>query len=869
MSIGWVAGRIWHDKDCDGKEDHGESGAGSVTVDLVDKAGNVVATTQTDGNGQYSFDAKAGQYQIRVSQPDGKVFTEENAAGTNIYNNSNVDASGVSNFFTLYPGCKLSQIDAGLKDAPKGSISGRLFCDDDCDGLEKPREAVVTKGPNLIVNGDFEDHKGSGDGGKYYGLSGNDVAGWSFVGSRRADLFEDAKSVFGNAQGDAIIELDKGAVLRQHIEIPEAGKYHLTFDVLENSSVSSGNNDFVVKINGKTVETVVANGKMTVTVELDLDAGPVDLDFVSKSGDRGDGAAINNVELRKEIVTQTPGDDSRAGVTVDLLDGAGEVVATTVTDEDGRYAFDGLDAGDYQVRFTTPEGKVFTQQNIGDDDSIDSDADASGLTGVISLGVGEHISDVDAGLKDQPPGSISGRVFCDENCDGLDSPPEPSTGKGPNLIVNGGFEINDLPGDAGELLNITELEGWDLGGAKRIDLYEDAQSEFGNEQGNAIIQLDKAVIISQVVIAEAGTYHLSFDLYENTTTTRNNNDVRVQINGESVALVFAEGVQTIELEVDLAAGPVEIEFNGQSGDTAVGPAIDNVALRQAIATDGEPEDGKEGVTVMLLDADGEPVPGSDGQPITTVTDADGNYHFDGVRPGDYRVKVVAPEGSGFTEQNVGDDDSIDSDVDADGVSGVITVPAATHIGDIDAGLKPVEVVEVCHTDIVDFEFGQAGDIVSEIVLVNTGVTATVQGDASADPNGPDNDAMLFDATNPTGGDQDLFAPGQGNVLILTEDDDATDPDDAAAGGSATLTFSEAVTVDSMVFIDANEGTSVTGIDANGAEIGTVVVASLEDGELAKVELAFDDVVELQIAFTGSGAIDDIVVHRCVEEETLL
>ena len=48
------------------------------------------------------------------------------------------------------------------------------------------------------------------------------------------------------------------------------------------------------------------------------------------------------------------------------------------------------------------------------------------------------------------------------------------------------------------------------------------------------------------------------------------------------------------------------------------------------------------------------------------------------------------------------------------------------------------------------------------------------------------DVMIFDTANPTGGDQDLASDTLGNVLILSEDGDSTDPDDNATGGTFIL-----------------------------------------------------------------------------------
>ncbi|MFJ2318041.1 SdrD B-like domain-containing protein, partial [Glutamicibacter sp. NPDC087661] len=73
------------------------------------------------------------------------------------------------------------------------------------------------------------------------------------------------------------------------------------------------------------------------------------------------------------------------GVKVILLDGNGEEVSSTTTDKNGRYIFDELLAGDYQVKFELTaeqaEKYEFTSQDAGEDDANDSDADPkSGLT---------------------------------------------------------------------------------------------------------------------------------------------------------------------------------------------------------------------------------------------------------------------------------------------------------------------------------------------------------------------------------------------------------------------------------------------------------------------------------------------------------
>ena len=87
-----------------------------------------------------------------------------------------------------------------------------------------------------------------------------------------------------------------------------------------------------------------------------------------------------------------------SNVTVKLLSD-GHVIATTTTDNHGDYQFSALVPGIYQVQFVAPENFFFTDANIGNDDTIDSDADPhTGTTGLISLNSGETDNSVDAGI---------------------------------------------------------------------------------------------------------------------------------------------------------------------------------------------------------------------------------------------------------------------------------------------------------------------------------------------------------------------------------------------------------------------------------------------------------------------------------------
>ncbi len=70
---------------------------------------------------------------------------------------------------------------------------------------------------------------------------------------------------------------------------------------------------------------------------------------------------------------------------------------TSQTNNQGIYVFDGLVAGDYKLTFSEPTNFVFTSQDVGSNDNIDSDANATtGMTIDFTLGV-SAVQTLDAG----------------------------------------------------------------------------------------------------------------------------------------------------------------------------------------------------------------------------------------------------------------------------------------------------------------------------------------------------------------------------------------------------------------------------------------------------------------------------------------
>ncbi len=127
---------------------------------------------------------------------------------------------------------------------------------------------------------------------------------------------------------------------------------------------------------------------------------------------------------------QDRGEPGVPSVIVRLLDADGAEVATTTTNDNGRYLFDNLPPGVYSIEFdpaSLPADRTFTKAGTSGDPKTDSNANGSGLTVQFVLEPGENDFTWDAGLVPPPadPAAITGRAWEDFNDDGQDNNGEP------------------------------------------------------------------------------------------------------------------------------------------------------------------------------------------------------------------------------------------------------------------------------------------------------------------------------------------------------------------------------------------------------------------------------------------------------------
>ncbi|MBT8137041.1 MAG: hypothetical protein KJO54_08530 [Gammaproteobacteria bacterium] len=364
---------VWNDLNMNGIQDAGEPGIPDVLVQLKDCSGNVLQTTMTDANGFYEFTGlDAGCYIVGFILPPGFEFSPVDQGGDDTVDSDADPTNGMTGQIDLDPGENDPTNDAGMFRPPIGSLGDYVWNDLNMDGIQDSTEPPIE---GVMVN--------------LYDCAGN------FLGTTTTNsvgFYEFTNLAEGCYQVEFI--LPPGFVFSPQDQ---------TSDGLDSDPDTT---------TGLTGPIDLGQGENNP----DIDAGM----FVPPSARLGDRfwEDLNGNGI------QDPGEPGIPGVTVNLYDCDNNILDTTITGANGDYLFNELPAGCYVVEFVPPPECVLTGQDVGMDDTADSDADTgTGQTTQIDLADMESDLTWDAGCY--YPAGLGDFVWNDLNQDGIQDPLEP------------------------------------------------------------------------------------------------------------------------------------------------------------------------------------------------------------------------------------------------------------------------------------------------------------------------------------------------------------------------------------------------------------------------------------------------------------
>jgi len=377
---------------------------------------------------------------------------------------------------------------------------------------------------------------------------------------------------------------------------------------------------------------------------------------------------------------QDPDEPVIPGVTVNLKNAAGVVIATTTTDSNGEYYFLGLDPGTYSVQFIIPDGMDYTASNMGDD-ALDSDIvpGMNGMTATYTLDPGELDFTVDAGLYVPPNGAIGDPCSCLNNSttetNGQFS--ETFTVRSyPNeiwTVIDGAgmFELNSgeppaspIPFSYPQVMEETEPGVYEY----TFLLVHDISYTVYATNNFDTLDISNHCTYPTLNIEQLPdeTLCLADAPIELGANPNIDGNLIFTINGVPTTtidpLVLNEG--SFELVAHLVPfDPEECEANVETQFTITSDCLAQVGDRVWLdlncdGIQGGNEPGVPGVEVNIqgtaefLDPDVD---------MTTFTDANGNYSFM-VPPGNYKLTFGTVAGYDLSPQNAGGNDEADSDV---------------------------------------------------------------------------------------------------------------------------------------------------------------------------------------------------------------
>ncbi|HRX09385.1 MAG TPA: SdrD B-like domain-containing protein, partial [Candidatus Limiplasma sp.] len=302
---GQISGSVFNDKDYSGAYNGADSAITGVTVQLIDKNGEVVSQINTNKNGDYTLaDVMPGTYTLRFVRKDGYTFTKYRPMETG-GNDAILSVSGLygeTEPFSIAMSETLTDFNAGMVQA--ATLGGVFFYDENDNGLMDAAETGFTEGRVRLVSTDGE-----------------------------IDLTQPVNA--------------DGSYLFNGVAPTDYTLYYLLPEHAEMAKVAKGGNTLAHQGAENAVTNLTLQAKKSYTQPL---VGAVKLGTF-------EGYAFTD---RNANGIQDEGEAPLAGVTVSVApSGAPEAAVSAVTDETGVFSVTGLRPGDYNLNLQLPDGLIF------------------------------------------------------------------------------------------------------------------------------------------------------------------------------------------------------------------------------------------------------------------------------------------------------------------------------------------------------------------------------------------------------------------------------------------------------------------------------------------------------------------------------
>ena len=651
-----IKGTVYRDADRSETLEDGEKLYQGVTVDLLDNAGNVVATTTTDAHGAYAFtNLEEGTYKVRVRKegPIADLVQTEDPDATK---------DNTSGDITLELNDPIKE-NVNFGYISDNSISGTIYRDDNRSNSHNGGEAGYPEQTVQLLDKDGQVIKTTKtDANGNYSFDNLPDGTYSVKVVKDGALTDLEQTEDPDGTKDSASEpivLNEDNPTKKNVNFGYVPDYFIKGTIYRDGNRSGALDTDEKLYEGVTVNLVDADGTVVATTTTDADGsysfdklpagtysvtvvqdGPIaGLEQTGDPDDTKDNASepitLNNVNPSTTDVNfgyiadnslsgTVYRDDSRngdqdgtepgySGVTVQLLDASGNVVATTTTDANGTYSFSKLPDGTYSVKVVKDGELADTEQ------TEDPDATKDNASEPVTLGEDNPSKDhIDFGYV--PDYSIHGLVYRD----GDRNEAHGATEKG---YANQTVELRDKDG------KVVATTTTDANGAYSFSKLPAGDYTVKVVKDGALTDLDQTEDPDSTKDSASGVISLSND-HRTETDVNFGYIANNSINGT----IYRDG-----------------DRDGRKGDT---------------------EGRYSGVTVQLLDKDGKVI-------ATTTTDKDGKYSFEHLPDGTYSVKVVKDGALADADQTGDPDNKLDN------ASEPITLDEDNPTkGDVDFGYVP-------------------------------------------------------------------------------------------------------------------------------------------------------------------------------------